>query len=394
MAEVRDVVVVGAGPVGLLTALGVAKAGASVTVVEAEPCINDSPRAAVYFPTTLKTLDRLGLLPDVLEIAFLSKSFCFHLLATREVARIADTFPPNSPHPYNAHFGQHVLARLVLKHFSKLPGAEMRWSNRLIALTQDGKGVALTVETPQGREEIRARWVVGADGACSTVRGLLDLPFEGHTWPERFVATNVRYPFENYGFEPANMLADAENWAVVARLGKEDLWRVTFAEDAELPENEAGRRIPERYRILLPDLKVRYEVVQFSPYRVHERCAPTFRVGRALLAGDAAHACNPCGGMGLTSGVIDAAALGDVLSAVIAGRVPESALDFYSTERRRVFLEVCSPIATDFKRRISEKDPARQRADFEEFRRDANLPERKSLMTALSKLVEGQPMPV
>jgi 2-polyprenyl-6-methoxyphenol hydroxylase-like FAD-dependent oxidoreductase len=394
MAEVRDVVVVGAGPVGLVTALGLAKAGASVTVVEAEPRINDSPRAAVYFPTTLKILDRLGILEDALEISYLSKSFCFHLLATREVARILDTFPPDSPYPYNAHFGQHLLAQLVLKHFSKLPGAEMRWNTRAVALAQDEKGAVLTVETPQGREEIRTRWVVGTDGARSTMRGLLDLPFEGHTWPERFVATNVRYPFESYGFEPANMIADAVNWAVVARLGKEDLWRVTFGEDAELPESGIAGRIVERYKILLPDFAVSYEVVQYSPYRVHERCAPTFRVGRAILAGDAAHACNPCGGLGLTSGIIDAAALIDVLSAVIAGRARESVLDFYATERRRVFLEVSSPIATDFKRRMSEKDPARQRADFEEFRRDANSPERKSLMTALSKLVEGQPMPV
>ena len=394
MAEVRDVVVVGAGPVGLLTALGLAKAGASVTVIEAEPRINDSPRAAVYFPTTLKILDRLGILEDALEISYLSKSFCFHLLATREVARILDTFPPDSPYPYNAHFGQHLLAQLVLKHFSKLPGAEMRWNTRAVALAQDEKGAVLTVETSQGREEIRTRWVVGTDGARSTMRGLLDLPFEGHTWPERFVATNVRYPFESYGFEPANMIADAVNWAVVARLGKEDLWRVTFGEDAELPESGIPGRIAERYKILLPDLAVPYEVVQYSPYRVHERCAPTFRVGRALLAGDAAHACNPCGGLGLTSGIIDAAALIEVLSAVIAGRAPESVLDFYAKERRRVFLEVSSPIATDFKRRMSEKDPARQRADFEEFRRDADSPERKSLMTALSKLVEGQPMPV
>ena len=119
-----------------------------------------------------------------------------------------------------------------------------------------------------------------------------------------------------------------------------------------------------------------------------------FRTGRVLLAGDAAHVCNPCGGMGLTGGVIDAAALIDALAAVCAGRAPESVLDFYAAERRRVFLEVSSPIATDFKRRMSEPDPARQRADFEEFRRQAEDPERMSLSTALSKLVEGQAMPV
>ena len=393
-SEVRDVVVVGAGPVGLLTALGLAQAGRSVTVIEAEPGINDSPRAAVYFPTTIKILDRLGLLEDTLAISFLSKSFAFHLLASGEVARIADTFPPDSPYPYNAHFGQHLLAQLVLKHFSALPATEMRWSTRLVGLAQDGSGATLTVETSQGREELRSRWVVGADGARSTVRNLLSLPFEGHTWPERFVATNVSYDFERYGFEPANMVADPVNWAVVARLGRENLWRVTFEEDANLPEDDIPRRIAERYSVLLPDPKAPYQIVAYSPYRVHERCAPTFRVGRTLLAGDAAHACNPCGGMGLTGGVIDAAALSEVLAAVLADRAPESVLDFYATERRRVFLEVSSPIASDFKRRMSEKDLTRQRADFEEFRRQAEDPARRSLSTALSKLVEGQPMPV
>ena len=389
-----DVVVVGAGPVGLLTALGLAQAGVSVTVIEAEPGINDSPRAAVYFPTTIKILDRLGLLEETCAIAYLSESFCFYLLATGEVARITNTFPPGSPYPYNAHLGQHLLAQLLLTHFSALPGAVMRWRTRLVDLEQDAAGVTLAVESPRGREQLRSQWVVGADGARSTVRNLLSLPFEGHTWPERFVATNVQYDFERYGYEPANMIADPANWAVIARLGRENLWRVTFSEDAGLPEESTEQRIRERYAVLLPDPAAPYQLVAFSPYRVHERCAPAFRIGRTMLAGDAAHACNPCGGMGLTGGVIDAAAIIDVLGAVCAGRASVSVLDFYAAERRRVFLEVSSPIATDFKRRMSEPDLKRQRADFEEFRRQAEDPERRSLSTALSKLVEGAPMPV
>ena len=103
------------------------------------------------------------------------------------------------------------------------------------------------------------------------------LPFDGHTWPERFVATNVEYDFERHGYEPANMIADAVNWAVVARLGQENLWRVTFAEDAELPEESLEQRIRERYALLLPDPGARIGLAAFSPYRVHERCAPVFR---------------------------------------------------------------------------------------------------------------------
>ena len=175
MSEVCDVAVVGAGPVGLLTALGLAQAGRSVTVIDAEPGINDSPRAAVYFPTTLKILDRLGLLEDTLAISFLSKSFAFHLLASGEVARIADTFPPDSPYPYNAHFGQHLLAQLVLKHFNALSRTTMRWSTRLVGLTQPGQCEGEVRRQTQGVRMIRAEHMsrpvegVPAQAACGVM---------------------------------------------------------------------------------------------------------------------------------------------------------------------------------------------------------------------------------
>jgi 2-polyprenyl-6-methoxyphenol hydroxylase-like FAD-dependent oxidoreductase len=394
MEKLPGVAIVGAGPVGFLSALGIARAGMPVTIIEAESGINDSPRAAVYFPNTLRILDGLGLLADVEEVAYKSTRFSYRLLATNESVHVdaTDTLPPE--YPYNAHFGQHVLAQIVSRHFLRLPHAQCRWNTRLIGLEQDASAVTLTLDTPAGHAQLRTDWVVGADGARSAVRHLLGLPFEGLTWPERFVATNVRYDFQKYDFEPANMVADPVNWAVVARLGRDDLWRVTYAEDASLDEAQVVRRIPQHYTAILPDPAAPYEIVASSPYRVHERCAPTFRVGRVLLAGDAAHACNPCGGLGLTGGVIDSRALVEVLTAVIAGRAPESALDFYSTERRRVFKEVTSPVATRYKQRMCEPDAQQRRADFEEFRRMAQSSEQALMATTLSKLIEGNPMPV
>ncbi|MEJ1963878.1 MAG: FAD-dependent monooxygenase [Gammaproteobacteria bacterium] len=153
------------------------------------------------------------------------------------------------------------------------------------------------------------------------------------------------------------------------------MWRLTYSESAELDEAGAAGRIPEHYASILPDPKAPWEIVASSPYRVHERCAPRFRVGRVLLAGDAAHACNPCGGMGLTGGIIDAMAAVDVLEAVIGGKAPESVLDFYSTERRRVFLEVSSPVASGYKQRMCEPDAQKRRAQYEEFRALAEAPE-------------------
>ncbi|HTV50750.1 MAG TPA: FAD-dependent monooxygenase [Steroidobacteraceae bacterium] len=396
MQRVPGVVVVGAGPVGFLTALGVARGGIPVTVIEAEPAINDSPRATIYFPTTLTVLAELGLLEDALALSYISSRFSYRLLATGESIHVdtARTAPPDASFTYNAHFGQHRLAQLVSQHLLRLPNTAVRWSTRLVALESGAEGCTLTLESAAGREELHADWVVGADGARSAVRHLLGLAFEGHTWPERFVATNLEYDFERYGFEPANMVADPVNWAVVARLGLENEWRVTYAEDASISEEEARRRIPQHYAAILPDPEAPFRILASSPYRVHERCAPTFRVGRVLLAGDAAHACNPCGGMGLTGGVIDALALAQVLKAVVHGKAGEAVLDFYARERRRVFLEVSSPVATEMKRRMSEPDPARQRADFEAFRQQAESPEQAAMSTTLSKLVMGQPMPV
>jgi 2-polyprenyl-6-methoxyphenol hydroxylase-like FAD-dependent oxidoreductase len=100
-----------------------------------------------------------------------------------------------------------------------------------------------------------------------------------------------------------------------------------------------------------------------NPYRVHDRCAETFRVGRVLLAGDAAHLVNPIGGLGLTGGLLDAFPLSDALVAVIEGREPDSVLDAWAAERRRVFLEVTVPTATENRRRVSERDPEKKRAD-------------------------------
>lgn len=393
MENLGGVIVSGAGPVGLVTALGLARAGVKVTLVDAAPTINDSPRAAIYYPTTLDVLDRYGLLEDALNVGYKSTEFQFRSPAENTIVSIDSSILTGLVrYPYNLHLGQHILADLVLQHLSRYPNAEVRWNTSLAAFEQDERGVTVRVDTAEGPQDLRAHWLVGSDGARSTVRRLLDLPFEGHTWPDRFVATNVRFDFEKYGFAPVNQVSDPVNWAVVARLGKENIWRCTFGEDASLPEDEVLRRIPERYAAILPGPD-QYEIVAASPYRVHERCVPSMRVGRVLLAGDAAHVCNPCGGMGLTTGIIDAVELSDALSAVITRQRDDTILDYYSDERRRVFRECTSPTASHMKRVLSEKDPHKRRADEQAYRTSAENPEigRKAMMYPSG--VIGRPFP-
>jgi 2-polyprenyl-6-methoxyphenol hydroxylase-like FAD-dependent oxidoreductase len=394
--ERRQVVIVGAGPVGLLTALGLARQGVEVTVLDSEPEVVRSPRAAVYFHTTISILRKLGLSDEAHAIGLSSTEFMMHWLETGEVVSsdMRDALEPGQEFDHNLHFGQHILAELVMSHLAKLPGTEVLWNHTVKALAQTDGEVRLAVDTEDGEVTFAADWVIGTDGARSTVRKLAGLPFEGFTWPDRFVATNIEYPFLDYGFCNANMVVDPVNWAVIGRLGRENLWRLTYGEDASLDEAGILERLPERFAAILPDPTVPYRIDNFSPYRVHQRCAPSFRVGRVLLAGDAAHACNPCGGLGLTGGVLDADMLSDALGAVIAGRAEDSVLDFYARERRRVFLEVTSPMSTNFKRLLSESDPERRAADKAGMFAQAAKGGAEVRASSLAELIKGTAIPI
>ena len=190
----------------------------------------------------------------------------------------------------------------------------------------------------------------------------------GHTWPDRFVAINLHYDFERHGWARANFLLDPVDWAIIPVLDKKSGWRVTYGEDADLPEETVAERAGARLARLLPDAGP-YEIERIAPYRVHQRAVDRMRIGRVLLAGDAAHITNPCGGLGLTSGILDAMHLGEALAAVIQLRAPDSALDDYAHERLSIFRDVASPAASENKRRLSEADPTRRQADVERLRR-------------------------
>jgi len=367
--QFEGVIVAGAGPVGLVTALKIARAGIPVLVLDSEPDIIRTPRAIVYHAPTVEMLDRLGLLDELKIAGILKQDYQFRTVKGEILAApsMAVLRPEDTAYPFNLHMPQHELASVILRNLLSIRGTEVRWNNRVTDLAQDGDGVTVTIEAAGETKHIRGRWLVGADGGRSTVRRAAGLSFEGNTHPERFVSTNVYYDFEARGFARANFIVDPVHWAVIVKADRHGLWRVTFGEDASLPEDSVRERVAGHYRHLLPDSDP-YELEAVGPFRVHERCAPTFRLGRVLLAGDAAHVCNPLGGLGLTSGLLDGALLGDALPAVIRGEASDDLLDRYSDERRRIFLEITGPTAAENKRRLTETDPDKKRADNERFR--------------------------
>jgi len=348
----EDVVIVGGGPVGMICALGLAQAGVRVTVIEAEARIIDSPRAAVYFWSVLDGLGRLGILQAAEAAGVRKQDYTY--LVRRSGERIVysmQVLAGHTAHPYNLHLGQHLLADIAMRRLQAFSQATLRFGTRLQELRQDAEGVTLSVTTGLTAEELRARWVIGADGAGSAVRRLLGLSFDGLTWPERFVATNLYYDFEAHGYARATFVIDDHFGAVIAVLNNEGLWRCTYMEDATLPEETFLERLPQMYQAILPgDGPCQLE--RASPYRMHQRSAPHYRIGHVLLAGDAAHVTNPTGGLGLTSGLFDSYELYPALAAVILDGADDEVLDRYSATRRDIFLNRVSPQATANKQLI------------------------------------------
>ncbi|HEX6980857.1 MAG TPA: FAD-dependent oxidoreductase [Alphaproteobacteria bacterium] len=380
MGAADRVIVVGAGPVGLVTALGLARQGIPVTVLEAEPALTRDLRAGSFHPPTLEMLEPLGITERMLEIGI--KVPVWQLRDRRE-GLVAEfdlrLLERDTRHPYRLHCEQYKLTPIAYE-LLKEAGGEVLFGTAFIGLNQTDDRVDVVVRDADGERRLQARYVVGADGGRSAVRKALGLDFEGFTWPERFLVVSTEYDLAQHGFAPNAYIADPVEWCAIFQMphnGPPGLWRVAFPTDTALPDDAVTS--PAFCQRLLQSFLPRereYEIAYRSVYRVHQRVASTFRVGRVVLAGDAAHINNPLGGLGLNSGLHDAVNLFEKLGRVWHGTAGEEELDRYVRQRRQTNVEYVQAMSIRNKRLLEEKDPAVRRARLDEMRRIAADPRR------------------
>jgi 3-(3-hydroxy-phenyl)propionate hydroxylase len=211
------------------------------------------------------------------------------------------------------------------------------------------------------------------------VRKACGIAFEGFTWPERFLVTNIAIDLARLGYARTNYVADPERWAVVLKLSDADgksLWRVTYGVDPNLPDTavllEEG--VQRRLAEIIPGAFGPFPLRYAGSYGVHQRVAETFRIGRVLLAGDAAHINNPLGAFGLNSGIHDAMNLAAKLARVWDGADDSAVLDQYVRQRRHANVAYVQASSIRNKRLLEERDPISRRAAYDELRRIAGDP--------------------
>jgi 3-(3-hydroxy-phenyl)propionate hydroxylase len=376
----RRVIVAGAGPVGLLVALGLAREGVPVLLLEQEPALTVDLRAGSYHPPTLEMLAPYGITDRMHERGIRVRHWSIRdrehadWIALWDLDLIADL----TPYPYRLHLEQHQLTPIILDLLRREPLAEVRFGARVTGVEQDGERVRVRYD--DGTEHVAVGdYVVGADGGRSVVRKALGTAFEGYTWPERFFVISTSFDYEARGYTKNAYIADPDEWVALFKMpgdGGDGYWRLVVPVDADTPEDvlAAPDRVEAWLQRFVPS-DARYDVLAASFYRVHQRVAASFRTGRVLLAGDAAHLNNPLGAFGLNSGIHDASNLIPKLAAVWKGEAGEKLLDVYDRQRRTATIEHVQANSIRNKHTLEERDPAVRRARFEELARTANTPE-------------------
>jgi len=358
-----SVLIVGGGPAGMAAALFLLEHNVDVIVLEQGQQPHADPRAATYHPPTLEMLAPSGVTAELHARGLIARHWQLRdrsagVIAEFDLAVLAD----ETPYPYRLQCEQHKLVAMLARRIAANPTARIIHGATVTGVEQDASGVSVRFRSGDSEQQLRAAWVIGADGGRSIVRKSQAIEFAGFTWPERFLVITTTFDFATLGYALSSYTMDPNEWTATFKIPGDDsgaLWRCVFPTRPEQSDSELldFAAAANRLAALAPQTR-NGKVVHTNLYSVHQRVAQTYHRGRVLLVGDAAHVNNPLGGMGLNFGVHDAHDLAPRLAAILQnGAQAEDLLGGYDRRRRTVAENYLQSQTIANKRLLEENDP-------------------------------------
>jgi 3-(3-hydroxy-phenyl)propionate hydroxylase len=373
------IIIAGGGPVGLIAGLMLGRAGIDVTLFDMGDILYQHPRAATIHPATLDILDDLGVYQRIKPQGIICPIVNYYdqqeLLASFDHGILAG----ETRHPWVLQCEQDKLSRTLFEMARDVPALQIRAGTEVLDCSQSADAVEVEVKSPDGsHERINGRYLIGADGARSTVRKCIGVEFEGFTYGERFMIIGTTYDFAQAGYAYRNYISDPVEWYNLFKIswkGPPGVYRlvVPLKLDEVLDEDRMLEICQRKFQRFHPRAEP-YEIVIHDSYVVHQRVAATFRQGRVILAGDSAHLNSPIGAMGMNSGIHDAVSLATNLLRVLRGEEGEGALDRYVRQRRHVAVKHVQTATIANKANMEQRDPETRRKYREEMQRAAADP--------------------
>jgi len=376
------VIIVGAGPVGMVCALALHRRGIPVTVLEQEPAPVKDQRAASIHPPTLELLDDLGITRKIIPLGLVSEKYRYHdrltnsVVAEFDLTQMRDEFR----FPFVLQYEQYKLTASIAAEYANAVDFDVRFGHCVTGIVQHAEEVEVEALSPAGSERLFAAYVIGCDGGHSTTRRLAGIAFDGFTYPEKFIkiATTFDFGTVNSNLVYRNYFSDPDEWCNLFKVRGErpdGLWRAIFPLKPDEDDDAALSR--ERIELRLQKFFPRagsYEIEYVNIYSVSQRVASNFRKGRILLAGDAAHVNNPIGGMGMNGGIHDAINLAEKLAAVMRRERGEELLDLYERQRRHAAREYIQAQTIANKQLMEESNMRIRQAKLDRLRLTADDP--------------------
>lgn len=388
------VLISGAGPVGLVSALKLSLAGFKVTVFESADQLNMDLRASTFHPPTLDMMATFGLTDQLISQGLIAR---YTQQRDRKEGVVAEfdmeLLKGETNFPFRLQCEQWKLTQLIKKQLDKNPDVKILFNAKLDSVTQNNTEVEAKVKVLDETQLFKGEYLIGADGAWSSVRTSLGIEFEGFTYPERFLVISTTFPYEKHlpKLSFVNYCSDPIEWCVLLKVPS--LWRVLFPTKVDESDEDvlSDSSVQSRLQHLLHQPND-YQADHRTLYKIHQRVAKSFRQNRIFLAGDAAHINNPLGGMGMNGGVHDAMNLCEKLIDVVIHCQDASVLDRYERQRRSIAIEYINANTARNKKMLEESDPAVRLKSQQELRAIAENPQsaksyllKTSMLDALKK---------